>query len=207
VARLRLALLAPLTLLLAACGGGDYTGGLPAVTDSSTSPSSTASSTNPSTTPAVLPVRSAQKYAALTLVLDHTAPPPAGAGPALTAYQDFERSAHRSEATNVEDPNLAKAASGQAVQFVRGIVKGQQAKAERTGGTITVKVKLARSSAELAAFTGCYDQSKSLLVRANGTSYVGPLAKKYPRLRLTVIVTNIVGSWQVTDYDLKADRC
>jgi hypothetical protein len=55
-----------------------------------------------------VPTRSSQRYGGLTLVLDRSAPPPANAQAALQAYDDYERSAHKSMATNAEDQNLAK---------------------------------------------------------------------------------------------------
>jgi hypothetical protein len=198
---------ASLAVSLAGCGGKDDTGGLPSDGgQSSTTTSSTPVSTA-SATPTVAPTTSTQKYGALTLVLDHTAQPPADAQAALQAYEEFERAAHHSEATNVEDPNLGKRGADKALQNVRDIVKGQKAQKVLTGGTIKVKVKVARANGNLVAFNGCYDQSKSVLVRANGTSYTGPLTKKYPRMALTVFVTNASGLWRVSEYDLKADKC
>jgi hypothetical protein len=193
---------------LVACGDKDDSGGLPSIgtsTTASSAPTPTASA--PSPTPTAVPTRSSQKYGTLTLVLDHSAQPPENAKVALQVLEDYERSAHRSEATNVEDPNLAKKASGQPLQRVRDILRDQKSQGVRTGGSITVTVKLVRASAAVAAFSGCYDQSRSLLVRANGTSYTGPLTKKYPRLKLTAIITNVAGLWLVTERALKADKC
>jgi hypothetical protein len=154
-----------------------------------------------------VPTRSSQRYGGLTLVLDRSAQPPANAQAALQAYDDYERSAHKSMATNAEDQNLAKKTLGKPLQFIRDVVRDQKTKGVRTGGSVAVTVKVVRASTALAAFSGCYDQSKSVLVRANGTSYIGPGAKKYPRMQLTVIVTSFGGLWRVTEYNLKADKC
>lgn len=192
---------------LAGCGGkDDESGGLPSLPST---PSSTATDTPSATptTPAALPIRSTQKFGGLTLVLDHTAQPPANALAALQAYESFESSAHKSLATNVEDPNLAVNSGDKALQMVRDVLKDQKTKKVRTGGSVTVTFKLVKANAALAAFSGCYDQSKSVLVRANGTSYVGPGAKSYPRLPLNLIVTNVGGPWKVTEYNLKAGKC
>ncbi|HEY0693946.1 MAG TPA: hypothetical protein VGD71_33485 [Kribbella sp.] len=199
---------AVLVVALAACGGKADSGGLPSTSTTPSDPlTSTPSTSTPPPQPTAAPIRSTQKYSSLTLVLDHSAQPPANAKVALQVYEDYERSAHRSEATNVEDPNLGKKASGQPLQRVRDILRNQKSQGVRTGGSITVTVRLVRASAAAAAFSGCYDQSKSLLVRANGTSYTGPLTKKYPRLKLNVIITNVAGLWLVTERNLKADRC
>jgi hypothetical protein len=204
-------LVTPILLLaLTACGSNDNkSSDLPTSPASSSSVPSTPppSTVAPSMQPTAAPTRSSQKYDTLTLVLDHSAQPPAVAQAALAVYEEFERSAHKTMATNVEDPNLAKKATAQPLGFVRGVMRDQKAKGLRTGGTVTVKVKLYRASVALAAFNGCYDQSKSVLVRANGTSYAGPGAKQYPRMQLTVIVSNTGGLWRVTEYNLKADKC
>lgn len=200
-------LAAGLAVSLTACGGNDDSGGdLPSLTPTPSATPTSAPTTAPAS-PAVLPVRSTQKYGGLNLVLDHTAQPPANALAALQTYEAYERGAHKSLATNVEDPSLAAKSTGQALQMVRDVLRDQKTKKVRTGGTVTVTFKLVRASGALAAFSGCYDQSKSVLVRANGTSYVGPGAKSYPRLPLTLIVTNMGGPWKVTEYNLKAGKC
>jgi hypothetical protein len=170
-------------------------------------PSATSTPTEtPSPRPSVQPTHTSQKLGALTLVQNHTAPP-ANAELALEAYEEYERATHNSQATNVEDPRLTKVAAAQPVQLVRDSVRDQKAKGVKTGGTITITAKLVRASGSLAVFTGCYNQSKSLLVRANGTSYTGPLTKQYPQLNLNVVVTNVSGVWTVTEYLLKAGSC
>ena len=193
-----------LVLSLAACGGDDTK-----ATDAAPTPMPSATSTptkTPSQKPSVQPTHTSQKLGALTLVQNHTAPP-ANAELALEAYEEYERATHNSQATNAEDPGLTKVAAGQPVQLVRDSVRDQKAKGVKTGGTITITAKLVRASGSLAVFTGCYDQSKSLLVRANGTSYTGPLTKQYPQLNLNVVVTNVSGVWTVTEYLLKAGSC
>jgi hypothetical protein len=193
---------------LVACGNKDDSGDLPSLgtsTTTSSAPTPTASAASP--TPTAVPTRSSQKYGALTLVLDHSAQPPANAQAALRAYEDYERSSHKSMATNVEDPNLAKRSAGAALQDIRGVLKDQKATGVRTGGLVTVTVKLVGAGAAVAAFSGCYDQSKSLLVRANGTSYIGPETKKAPHIQIAVVVTNVTGQWMVTEYNLKGDKC
>ncbi len=192
-----------LILGLVACGN-DSAGAPPAAGTPSAAPSTSTPRTV--ATPTVAPTRSTQKYGALTLVQNHAAPP-ANAALALEAYEEYERATHNSQATNVEDPRLTKVATGQPVQLVRDSVRDQKAKGVKTGGTITITAKLVRASGSLAVFSGCYNQSKSLLVRANGTSYTGPLTKQYPQLNLNVVVTNASGIWTVTEYLLKAGSC
>lgn len=193
-----------LALTLVACSND---GGGASESPAPTTSQPTTSAPTPTPRPSVQPTKTTQKYGPLTLVLDHTAPPPANAKAALQAYEGYERSAHRSQATNVEDPAPAKYGVGGALQVVRDSLRGQNADGVRTGGVISIKVKLVRASAAVAAFSGCYDQSKSLLVRANGTSYTGPLTMKYPQLLFKVIVTNAAGLWRVTEYDLTTGNC
>jgi len=158
-------------------------------------------------TPTAAATRSTQKLGALTLVLDHSAQPPATAVAALQGYDEFERSVNNLMATNVEDANLAKRGAPAAIKQFRDVARDQKAKAEHAGGLITVATKVDRVNEAVALLTGCYDQSKSVLVRSNGTTYVGALTKQYPRMQLRVVVSNVASRWMVTEYDLKATKC
>jgi hypothetical protein len=197
---------AAVTVSLAACGGGKN--------DSTTPPASTPPSDRPTTaptttapsTPTEPPTRSTQKYGALTLVLDHTAKP-ADSDLVLQAYDEYERSSHKSFATNIEDPALARRTAGPALHDVRSVLQDQKTKKVRTGGLITVTVKVGRLSPSVAALNSCYDQSKSVLVRTDGMTSVGPGAKQYPRLKVAVVLTNAGGLWKVTEYNLKRETC
>ncbi|TCC64337.1 hypothetical protein E0H73_07970 [Kribbella pittospori] len=208
-ARLAALLLVPMMVLPAACGGSDDTGGLPAAGSDSSGPSSSTPATTPASaaTPTPVPTTSTQKYGALTLVINHKPAPPAAAAQALQAYDAFERASHKTQATNVEDPTLATWGAAAALQDIRRILQSQKTQKVRTGGAITVTTKVVRTSAAAAALDTCYDQSKSVLVRANGTTYVGPGAKKDPKLSASVILGNIAGVWKVTEYNLKAEAC
>jgi len=93
------------------------------------------------------------------------------------------------------------------VEAVREVIAGRVAKKERTGGRVTATVKVAKASTRLVVLTGCYDQSRSVLVRANGSSYRGPLSTKYPKLRLTVTVARGTDRWQINEYSLKEGTC
>ena len=206
-ARLAALLLVPMMVLPAACGGSDDSGGgLPVPGSDSNGAPVTPPSTAATPTP-VPATSSTHKYGALTLVINHKPAPPAAAAAALQAYDGFERASHRTQATNVEDPTLAKFGAAGALQDLRGVLQGQKAQKVRTGGTITVTTKVVRTSSAATALATCYDQSKSLLVRADGTTYVGPGAKKNPKLSASVIIGNIGGVWKVTEYNLKAEPC
>jgi hypothetical protein len=198
---------ATLTVSLAACGGNDDSGGLPTVSTAPSDTPASASATTAAPTPTAPPTSSTQKFGTLTLVLDHTPKPPANSELVLQAYDEFERSAHKTYATNVEDPALARRAGVAALQDARKVLQDQKAKKVRTGGSITVTVKVDRTNAAVAGLSSCYDQSKAVLVRADGTTYVGPGAKQYPRLKVTVILANVGGLWKVTEYNLRRDIC
>ena len=199
---------AGLAVSLVGCGGGkDDATDLPTIGGQSSGPSSSTPGPTTPAPPTAVPTTSTQKYGPLTLILNHTATSSENAQLALQAYQEYERSSHNTLATNVEDPKLAERSSGSALQDIRNVLRDQKSKGVRTGGAITVTVKVTRSSGGLAALTGCYDQSKSLLVRANGTSYVGPGTKKSPRIKIEVVVTNVASLWKVTEYNLKGDKC
>jgi hypothetical protein len=198
---------ATLTVSLAACGGKDDTGGLPSVSTTPSETPTSAPATTTAPTPTAPPTRSTQRYGTLTLVLDHTPKPPANSELVLQAYDEYERSAHKTFATNVEDPALGKRAATSALAFVRSVLQDQKTKKVHTGGPITVTVKVASSNEAVAVLDSCYDQSKSVLVRADGTTYVGPGTKKYPRLKVAVILGNVGGLWKVTEYNLKETKC
>lgn len=200
-------MVAGLAMSLVGCGGKDDTGGLPTGGGGSSTPPTSSAPTPTASTPSAEPTTSTQKYGPLTLVLNHTATTSVNAQLALRAYNDYERSSHKTLATNVEDPKLATLSAEGPLRDIRGILRDQKAKAVRTGGTITVTVKVAAERPTLIGFSGCYDQSKSLLVRANDTSYVGPGAQKTPKIKIEVVVTDVGGLWKVTEYNLKGDKC
>lgn len=195
-----------LTFALVACGN-DSAGAPPAASTPPPAPPASTPTTVPTPTVTVTPIRSTQKYGDLTLVLDHTARPPANVEAALEAYEEFERAAHESAATNVEDPNLAKKSVGAPLAYIRDELRKQKVQKARSGGTVTVTIKLIRAGKVLTAFSSCYDQSKATLIRADGTSYKGPGAAKYPRMLLTVIVSQMDGLRRVTEYSYKAANC
>jgi hypothetical protein len=207
--RLAVLLLAPLVVLPAACGGGDDTGGLPTVSSTPTESSSStpASTPTPTVAPTTVPATGTQKYGALTLVINHKPTPPANAALALRAYDEFEQSSHKSLATNVEDAGVAKRSAGTALKDIRSVLQDQKAKKVRTGGLVTLTTRVVRVSGAVAALDTCYDQSKSVLVRADGSTYVGPGTKKNPELKASVILVNVAALWKVSEYNLKAGPC
>ena len=198
---------AALTVSLAACGGGENDSVAPPASTAPSGPPTSAPTTTAPSTPTEPPTRSTQKYGALTLVLDHTSKPAADSDLVLQAYDEYERSSNKSFATNIEDPALGRRTADPALQDVRSVLQDQKTKKVRTGGLITVTVKVGRLRPSVAALNSCYDQSKSVLVRADGTTYVGPGAKQYPRLKVAVVLTNVGGIWKVTEYNLKREAC
>ncbi|MEI8412579.1 MULTISPECIES: hypothetical protein [unclassified Kribbella] len=207
-ARLAALLVAPLAFGLTACGGDD-TGGLPTVSSAPTESSSStpATSATPTVAPTTAPASTTQKYGALTLVINHKPTPPANATLVLQAYDEFEQSSNKAQATNVEDQVLARRATGAALQYIRDALKEQKAAKERTGGQITVTTKVAKIGSGVAGLDTCYDQSKSTLIRADGTSYRDSVLKQYPRLKVSVILVNISGIWKVSEYNVKSEAC
>lgn len=147
-----------------------------------------------------------QKYGPLTLILDRPAKP-GSATAALRVYSDFERVSHKVLATNVDDPALGGSVAPALVKTIRDILTDQIAKKVRTGGEVTVTVRVVGASPRLVVLTGCYDQSKSLLVRANGTGYRGPGATKDPKMTLNVTISNTTGRWILADYQFADGSC
>ncbi|TDD58302.1 hypothetical protein E1263_20010 [Kribbella antibiotica] len=191
---------------LAACGGkDDKSSGLPTLTPDPTKSSSTPSSTPTPPTPTALPTTSTQKYGGLTVILNHPNPP-ANSDDVFAAYDNFERAANKTAATNVEDPTLTKYAVGAALTTIRGHLADQKSKKVVTGGQVRLTTKVETFGA-IAALTTCLDQSKSVLVRANGTTYVGPGAKKFPRIKIVVILGPLDSQWKVTGYNVKGEKC
>ena len=200
-------MVAGLAVSLVGCGGKDDSGGLPSAGGGTSAPPTSSAPTPTMSTPTAEPTTSTQKYGPLTLVLNHAATTSDDTLLALRAYNEYERSSHKTLATNVEDPKLAQLSGEAPLRDIRNILRGQKAQAVRTGGTITVTVKVAAARPALVGFSGCYDQSKSLLVRANGSSYVGPGTKKTPKINIEGVVTIVSGLWKVTEYNLKGDKC
>lgn len=194
---------------LVACGGTDEVADPPPTTSPTATPSASTPSATPTpsaTTPAPDKPRSVQKYGTLTLTLDLPAKP-GTARAALRSYADFERRTHKMLATNVDDPGLKEIAVPALVKSIRDNVAGQVARKDLSGGLVKVTARVRGASLRLVLLTGCYDQSKSVLVRANGVAYRGPGATKWPKLKLTVILTNMGGAWMLTEYTLKNTPC
>ncbi|MBB6566923.1 hypothetical protein HPO96_30795 [Kribbella sandramycini] len=190
---------------LAACGDNDAkSSNLPTLTaePSTTSPPPTQSA---SPKPTALPTTSTQKYGGLTVILNHPNPP-ANSDDVLAAYDNFERAANKSTATNVEDPTLPKYAVGAALTTIRAQLADQKAKKVVTGGQVNLTTKV-QIIDRIGALTTCFDQSKSVLVRANGTAYVGPGTKAFPRIKVVVVLGVFDGQWKVAEYNIKREKC
>ncbi|WP_405055913.1 hypothetical protein OG474_24595 [Kribbella sp. NBC_01505] len=195
-----------LVCTVAACGGkDDKSTDLPTPAPKPTTSSSTPSSTPTAPTPSALPTTSTQKYGGLTVILNHLNPP-ANSDDVFAAYDNFERAANKSSATNVEDPTLKKYAVGAALTTLRGALADQKAKKVVAGGQVTLTTTVQVIGA-IGALTTCFDQSKQVLVRANGTTYVGPGTKKFPRIKIVVVLGRVGGQWKVTEYNVKGEKC
>ncbi|MFI6828086.1 MULTISPECIES: hypothetical protein [unclassified Kribbella] len=208
--RLAVLLLAPLAVLPAACGGDD-TGGLPTVTDSSAPTSATpgtpSATMSASPAPTTQPTRAAAKYGNLTVDLRRPSGLPAAASAAVVTFQQLHV-AFGALAAGAKPPQpMSGVAEPVVVKYLDAVLKPQLGRKERSGGTMTVRVTKAQAVGEVAAVNGCLDQSKLITYRANGTKYVDASIRRNPTLTIQATLSRSTGVWRVTNYALKEARC
>ncbi|WP_165555533.1 hypothetical protein [Kribbella pittospori] len=209
--RLAVLLLAPLAVLPAACGGGDDTGGLPTVPDSSAPTSATpgtpSATSSASPTPTTQPTRSVGKYRNLTVDLRRPAGLTAGASAAVVTFQQLHLAFGALAAGESSPPPMSRSAEPVVVKYLDAVLKPQLGRKEHSGGTMTVRVTKAQASGEVAAVNGCLDQTKLITYRANGTKYVDASVRRSPTLTIQTTLSRSAGIWKVSNYVLKETRC
>jgi hypothetical protein len=200
-----------LASVLVACSGSDNKGdGVPSPGDT---PSVTASTPTPtasvvaSPTPTAAPTRIVSKYQDLTLVLLRPATMDPKAGPALEALQRFHELFAGMGAGGPTPAELSEVASPATVTVVNGLFKAQRQAGERGAGQLTIRITKVKVGAPLVLVDGCFDQTKLVTVRRNGTRYVDPTVKRGPTMVMQVILNNTNGPWRVDEYVLKASKC
>lgn len=208
--RLAVLLLAPLAVLPAACGGGDDTGGLPTVSDSSAPASATpgtpSATGSASPAPTTQPTRSVGKYGNLTVDLRRPSGLSASASAAVVTFQQLHLS-FGALAAGASSLPMSRSAEPVVVKYLDAVLKPQLGRKEHSGGTMTVRVTKAQVSGEVAAVNGCLDQTKLITYRVNGTKYVDASIRRNPTLTIQTTLSRSSGMWRVSNYVLKESRC
>lgn len=198
-----------LLLSLAACGGdGDKSSDLPtSVPSSSNTPSTPPPSTVATPTPSSEPTRTMTKYGDLTLDLRRPAKDDAKAQPAVARFLALHRSFAAMATGQTAPAELPTIATRSVIQTLNDLLAPQRKAKERAGGTLTVRVTAAQASASIAIVEGCFDQSKLVMIRPDGSRYVDATVKKSPTAVVRVTVSAPSGHWQVSEFSLKGKTC
>jgi hypothetical protein len=197
---------AALLCSLAACGGkDDKAAGLPTLTPEPSTPSTSAPPSTP--TPTADPTQVVTKYGQLTLVFNQPANVDSKARPALKAYRVFQQTFRGILGTDTFDPTISSVAGPTVVAYVQKVLKNQTKDGDRLGGTLTVTAKVEQVGQASVLIGGCFDQSKSVVIRPNGSRYQSDVIKQQPRLEVGAIASQSAGGWRITDYRLEKNPC
>ncbi|GAB3947679.1 hypothetical protein GCM10029976_077400 [Kribbella albertanoniae] len=115
---------------------------------------------------------------------------------AIRAWVTYIRAYYKGLATYVEDPQLAKVATDDALRSLRGYIADHKADKVRVGGELEITI---RSDARRP--TGCQDQSGLRIVRPDGTLHPDPDVVAHPRVDMLPLITNERGQWRVVAVD------
>lgn len=197
-----------LTASLAACGDKKDPGSLPSLGDStSATPSSTPTPSSASVTPTAVPTEATAKYRDLTLVLKRPAARDPKAEPGIRQFLKFHQLLAGILAGGPTTPELSQIADPSVVQGVSVLEKPLRQAKERSGGQLTVHITKTRVSGSLAVIDGCFDQTKLVTIRPNGTRYVDASTKRNPTMVVRSTLSDAAGLWRVTEYVLKEGKC
>jgi len=206
-----LACAAMMVASLAACGGSDAKGALPTYTGPRT-PSTTATSapstTAPSATatgPVALVAHSAYTYGGLKVIVNLPADIPSASTPRVRVFSEFLQSMGRTVARNKLDPALADLAPSDVVKYVKTATAGESLQGI---GSLTITISSARTVSQgPTMITGCFDQSKLVQVRRDGSHYIDAGARKHPSLKMAAEVNPARASGAVSRFTFAAGPC
>lgn len=197
-----------LTASLTACGGNDEAGGLPTLSGSTSSPaSSTPSSSAPSPTPTAVPTQTVGKYRDFTLVLRRPATVDPKTEPAIMQFQKVHQVFATMAGGSAAPAELPKIANPLVVKYLNDILATDRKAKQRSGGTLTVSVTKATASAKLAVVDGCFNQSKVVTIRTNGSRFVDPSIGRNPTFPVRVTLSADTGIWKISEYVLRDGKC
>jgi hypothetical protein len=191
----------------AACGGKDA-GSLPTLGGSTSSPGpSTPTSSTSLSTPTAVPTRTVGKYRDLSLVLLRPATVDPKAERGVAKILEFHQVLAGIFAGGPTPPAMSQTADANVSKIVDGLAQPLRQAKERSGGQLTVRITKARASGSLTVVDGCFDQTKLVTIRPNGTRYVDPTVLRNPTMVVRSTLSDSTGVWRVTEYVLKEGKC
>lgn len=196
---------------LAACGGSDDKATLPVHTGGA-SPSATTTS-RPTTTaptataagPVALVPHATYTYGGLKVVVDQPANIAKASRPSMRLFSEFLQADGRTMARNTLDPVMTDLASADVVKYVKATTGGESV--QGIGSVAFTISKVHSAGSDYTLITGCTDQSKLVQVRKDGSQYVDPNTKKYPKLKMTADINRSTRGLRVTAFTFVAGTC
>ena len=186
-----------LTFVLVACGNGADAEGAPSASGSSSTP--TVAPNSP--TPAIA------KYQDLGVDLQPPAKIDPKAEPALERLQRFHQLFASMIAGAATPPEFSRLANAVTVKRVNDLLKAQRQVKERGAGQLTIRTTKVHVGAALVAVDGCFDQTKLVSIRPDGSRYVDPTVKQNPTMAVRAVLSNTAGPWRVDEYYLTDAKC
>jgi hypothetical protein len=194
-----------LLLALTACGGSDgKSSELPTLTPQSTS---SASSPPSSVSPTASPTKAVTKYQDLTLELLRSTTLQPKASVAYERLQRLQELFASMIAGSPTPAEFSQLANGTTVKRFNELLKPQRQAKERGGGQLTIRTTKITASTSLVVIEGCFDQTRLVTVRPNGTRYVDPTVKESPTMTMRAVLSNTAGPWRVDEHFLVGGKC
>lgn len=70
-----------------------------------------------------------------------------------------------------------------------------------------MSVTKAEASASSAVVDGCFDQSKVITIRADGSRFVDPSVRESPTFPVRVTLARSTGTWKISEYVFRDGKC
>ena len=199
---------AALACSLAACGGkDDKSSGLPSTTPEPTSSVSSTPIPSTSGTPTSVPSQTTAKYRDLALVLNRPTAVDPKTEPAVLQFLRIHQLFAVMASGQPAPAELSKIAAPAPVKFLSAVLAGDRQAKQRGSGTLTVTLTKVQASVSAAVVDGCFDQSKVVTIRANGSRFVDPSVKQDPKFPVRVTLSRGTGPWTISDYAFREGQC
>ena len=201
---------AMLVLSLAGCGGSDAKATLPSYTGGS-SPSATTSApttiapTPTATGPAPLVEHATYNYDGLKVTVNLPANIPKASRTSMLVASEFVQGFGRTFAQNKLDPSVKNRASAEVVKYVQTVVVPG---AVQGIGSLDFTISEVHTAAGVSTTaTICVDQSKVVQVRKDGSHFIDPSGKDYPRVKMTAAINRGMAGTRVTSVTSAQGTC
>jgi hypothetical protein len=208
-----------LTASLTGCGGSDDAKSQPTAGGTTSSPVTSASASTPtlpptsssasmpSARPSATPGRTATKYGDLTLVLNLPAALKPGTESTVLRFQQFHQQFAVMASGQPAPAELTMIADPPAVTYLNEVLAADRKAKQHAGGTLTVTLTELQVGKVLAMVDGCFNQSKLVTIRRDGTRFADATVRKSPAFPVRMTLSRSTGLWKISDYSFHDGKC